>query len=562
MQPEELSAENDSKSSIFMRSLLELLRVAALLFVALVSMNVLSRLRGRPETFYSASSIHVALLEHYPVLAMYAIAAGILLLWYFRLQLRWADVGLEPYRFFAVVLAMALAWNYALMDCNHYFGQWHLADRCLLVLLSVAVWFSPFALIPYLSSLALFQGQFNYPAEGLIPHFWQEKALPMRLLVLFGSCAMLSVGTKYRKWPVLLLILTFVACHYWPSAWSKVEMEWIRHNDLSLVVLSAHANGWRQDLSFEELAQVSNQLAGSSGLAAVSTQVVELAVVMLVLPSVSFRRKRSGSYLPYFTVAILLALAQLHLGIVVFSGVFFLNWLITDIALALLVLTFARSKDEQIRFSATQFIAFLLLVISGSWWIEQTRFSWFETRLCYSYRFEAEFEDGGRQVLPAEVFSPHDFAFTWTVMDFLYPGKQLAVSYGNAADEETMNLVNSARSFEEIFSLEQSHGIVLYSEERVEAMKGFLARFFSNRNKNLEEPSWLDSIQRPCEIISHPKTGDGPRSVAIARIRAIRVTTFFDGSTFDEVRREDLFVVDIPAETQDLESKTSTSESK
>ncbi|MEM7561165.1 MAG: hypothetical protein AAF394_18735, partial [Planctomycetota bacterium] len=87
MQPEETSAENDSKASFFMRPLVELLRIAALLFVSLVLINVLSRLRGRPETFYSASSIHVALLEHYPALALFAIAAGILLLWYFRLQL-------------------------------------------------------------------------------------------------------------------------------------------------------------------------------------------------------------------------------------------------------------------------------------------------------------------------------------------------------------------------------------------------------------------------------------------------------------------------------------------
>ena len=557
MQPKEISAEKDSPPSFFLRTQVELLPTAALLFVSLTLINVLSRLRGRPETFYSATSIHVNLLEQYPVLALIAIAVGILFLWYFRQQLRWADVGLEPYRWFAVVLALALAWNYALMDCNHYFGQWHLADRCLLVLLAIAVWASPFVLLPFLFSLVLFQGQFSFPADGLIPHFWQEKALPIRLLVLIGSCAMLSTVTKHRKWQLLFLMLTFVACHYWPSAWSKVEMGWIQHNDLSLVVLSAYANGWRQDLSFDELAQVSNQLAGFSGLAAVLTQVVELAVVLLVLPANLVRRKLSRACMPYFTVAILLALALLHLGIVVFSGVFFLNWLITDIALALLIFVLARREDEQIRFSAAQFIAFLLLVFSGSWWIEQTRFSWFETRLCYSYRFEAEFEGGGRQILPAEVFSPHDFAFTWTVMDFLYPGKQLAVSYGNAADEKTTSLVNTARSIEEILSLERSHGIVLYDKERVEAMKEFLTRFFSNRNENLEKPSWLDSIQRPCEIISHPRQPNSLSSAAITKVRAIRVTTFFDGATFDEVRKEELFVVDIPAKARGLESGAS-----
>jgi len=435
------------------------------------------------------------------------------------------------------------------MDCNQYFDQWHLLDRAMLASLAMLVWWSPLAVLPFCLVLVAFQGQFHHP-DDLLPHFWTEKNLAVRMLALFSAYHALVLCFGRRRWPFVFCLLLLLATHYWPSGWSKIRLGWLLHNDLSLVSFSSYANGWRSWLSHQQLVSQSQDFGRVSSLAGIFTQVAETSVIFLVwrcktnLESHD-RKNRFGLMVHRWRLpGILVMLALLHIGIWMGSGICFMTWIVVDLLLLGFVLSLIRRNDSSLRFSTTQQICFVILVLLGNRWSENTRFSWFETRACYAYRLEAIDEFGDLRSIPAQTLAPYDFAFTWTVCNYLYPKKQLKLRYGNVTNAFAANEINSLTSVDDFFALEQEKGTVSYQPEKTEQLKQFLRVYFGNLNQRLKN-QWLQKFQRPCEIVSSPRDNAYLGTEKIARVIVKRVTTFYDGNVYSEPRVEKLFEVDI-----------------
>ena len=231
-----------------------------------------------------------------------------------------------------------------------------------------------------------------------------------------------------------------------------MKLRWLLHNDLSLVSFSSYANGWHSRLSHEEIVTLSQQFKPFSVLAGVFTQVAETIVIFLVWRSKKDEQKRSTStqYLGniihrWRLPVILVMLMALHIGIWQHSGICFLTWIVVELLLLGYVWVLIRRDDSLLKFSTIQQVCFIVLVILGNRWCEGTRFSWFETRACYAYRVEALDESENWKSVPAPVLAPYDFAFTWTVCNYLYPEKQLKyLKYGNAVSYTHLTLPTKA----------------------------------------------------------------------------------------------------------------------
>lgn len=489
-----------------------------------------------------------SLLTRVGILWLPVLIAAALILYRGKWNYRWSAVSESvAIRVFVTGVAAVLVWNYALMDCNQYFGQWHLIDRVMMAALCVLVWFSPVAVVPFCLVLVAFQGQFDH-LNGVLPHFWPEKNLAVRMLALFAVYHALVLSFGRRRWPYVFCVLLLLATHYWPSGLSKIKMGWLQHNDLSLVSFSSYANGWQSWLSYPEIVSQSQSFKPFSFLSGVFTQVAETIVIFLVWRNEN--KPESNGRSLWQTIrrwslpCILLMLPALHVGIWVGSGICFMTWIVVDLLLLGFVLSLMRRDDSSLSFSTVQQICFIVLVLIGSRWSERTRFSWFETRACYAYRLEAVDESGDIRPVPAKTMAPYGFAFTWTVCNFLYPEKQLPLVFGNVLNSASVNEINALSSVEELLALEEEKGAVIYDPKKTEQFKAFLKTYFENLNQR-PKALWLDNFQRPCEINSSPRPNAYLGTERVSRVIVKRVTTFYDGEVYSEPREEKLFEVEI-----------------
>jgi len=286
----------------------------------------------------------------------------------------------------------------------------------------------------------------------------------------------------------------------------------------------------------------------------VYTQLAELAPILLAIPLWACWRRKGNDDHPEtirwwvqgISLLILFLAAMLHVGIWVKSGICFLNWIVVDLAIMMLLWNKMRSQNQDVKFTWVHQILFVGLVLSGAKWIEKTSFTWLETRACYSYRLKGVMATGEELPISAKSMAPYDFPFTWTLHGYLYPEKQLAIRYGNARRAEVAIAINQIRSEESLWQLEDETGEVRFDEVKKARYIEFVKRFFQNYNRRGKQ-AWLDFVQRPAEIISSPSSSDFSRQYnkdgKVESIKVERVTTFFDGEKYRELRKEHLFEI-------------------
>ncbi len=453
----------------------------------------------------------------------------VLLRWRRATLPRWEELDAFPGLRTFVLLAMGLlVWDFAFYDYNLYFERWHLVDRALLVACFAAAFSRPVAVLPFLFVLFPVLYQFQYP--GGLPYLFPEKLLPAHVLTLFASYLILVAFDRERRWPLLFGLLTLVAASYWPSGWAKLRMHWLETNAIADVVFAAHANGWLAGVPSEWIVQISRAVALVDLPLRIFTLVLELGVLAML-----FRRG--------VAIGLLGGLVVLHLGIFAVGGILFLNWIVVDAALV--VVLWRLDSERSIRiFRPALFALAVPLTLGGSLWLTTTAFAWFDTRLTYAYRLTAVGESGERYRLSPETFEPYRYPITWNRFGYLYPGRQLPVRYGATGDPEVVLALRQARSLDAIERLERSHGIVRFDPEASARFVDFVRGLVDglNRHPKLRALRWLE---RPSELVSSPWPGSFDGEEKICRVEVSRVTTLYDGTSYREIRREALFPIEI-----------------
>jgi hypothetical protein len=229
--------------------------------------------------------------------------------------------------------------------------------------------------------------------------------------------------------------------------------------------------------------------------------------------------------------------AALHVGIWIFSGVSFLVWIAVDVSF--LALYAARRDHLELFFRPRVAIAAAALMLLSPLWARPPAVGWFDTRLVYTYRFEAVDDQGTRGAFPADALPLGE---AWCARDFpfLIESPSLLVRYGKTNDRVLADRVAVLNATPEALSaLEREAGTVYFDPGQAELFDHLLGDVLRHWNERRGAQHVLSWAAPPRTCLS-PRTSPEPAIETDRRIREIvvyQVAYLLDGEHIREVRR-------------------------
>jgi hypothetical protein len=465
-------------------------------------------------------------------LAGLAVGLGVCgLLRYGALWRKWTayDLG-RQLQCFVTVLASTLAWSFSTYDYNHYYDQGHDADRLLLVVLAVLVGWRPLFVIPFVVQVSAIIWQFNYPIGG---YSVAEQFMLVRVLVLFAAAlVVLSVTAGKRTTEFVYLTCCLIAAHYLCPGLGKLRLNWITHGHINFLTWSAYANGWLGFLEPSKVASFTQWLAWLDWPMRVFTIVAEVGAIL-------FLHRR---VLPVMVIV----WVAFHVGIFAVCGICFWKWIIVDAALW--VCFFRKNHAAmQALCSRTYFVVSIVVIAGGVVLFDPVNLSWYNTRASYTYRFEAIGESGATYDVPVQFFDPYGYQFTLSHFGYLAPGSHMPITWGSTVQRPLADALVEAQSPEDVWALEATYGEVRHSTAKSLQFDAFVAQFVGNANRRGKDVGWWYRLAAPPQLWTFSRGIRYAGQEPIAVINCHRVTSFFDGKRYAEIRTARVRSIDIPA---------------
>ena len=427
--------------------------------------------------------------------------------------------------------AAIAAWRYATYDYNLYFDRAHYADRLLLVALVGLIWYRPIFLLPFVLELSAVVWQLDYPLVG--QHPWTHMHLIMGVLVLSLAAFLLHAATGSRKTAnYVFVLLCLIAAIYWWGGFNKVRMGWLTHGHLYLMTLSAYANGWLGHLPSETVVSYAHFLRWFDWPMIAFTVVIEVLIMF-----VWWRR---------WTVLFSLAgWVAFHLAVFATTGMFFWLWIAMETFLLVWLMRSKLLKEAPV-YTANHLVLSTALVVTGILWTRPTNLSWFDTPMCYTYRFEAVGESGRKYPLPTATFAPYDNAFTLGNFKYLNPDPGVVHIWGVTQHLPTAERLVKIDHPDQALALEAEIGTSIYDPAKAARLDDFIGRFFANFNDRGHKHTALSIVHAPRHLCNTSPHEDFIGQERIERVDVHHVTTFYNGQTYKVVRDHVIHSVPIP----------------
>jgi hypothetical protein len=354
----------------------------------------------------------------------------------------------------------------------------------------------------------------------------------IHLLILFLSFHLFSLATGIRRVDsFVFLAVCFVAAHYWTSGYLKLRGGWLQGSHIEFVLPNTYAHGWLVGLSPDTIGKGTTVLAQLSPFIKVFTLIVECGFAFC------FLHRRAALF--FLSSSILF-----HLGIFLVMGFCFWAWIIVNACLLILIwrrkILSSKRSFGRVGFS----LAFLLIVTSHKW-LNPGKLMWFDARATYTYRIYGEGPSGKEYHLQPRYFQPYDSQFTMGKFGFLSEERTLPVAMG-ATSKEIANALANTGTAGEVLALEKELGTKMSDAGRRERLKAFLRKFVAGVNESTSRKTALRKIQPPRLLLSFGEDGAYQYEEPISRVTVIQVLSFFDGNTYQEIRRKPLLDVEIP----------------
>jgi hypothetical protein len=475
------------------------------------------------EAAYGQPVITLGLIERLlaqPV--MLAVAAG-LGVWRRGLLCRpWPSLDMGgPVRVFVVAVAFMLAWQFSTYDYNFYLDRSHLGDRLLLLALVPLIGWRPIFVLPFLLLCIAVLWQFDLPL-GWGYSLSVHKPL-IHLLVLFAAAFLLRVLDRGRGTDdFVFLACCLVAANYWLPGLGKLALGWGTHGHLYFMVLAAYAHGWLAAWEPQTVVAAAQALSWFDWPMRLATLVVEVGALLFL-----WRRPTAKILLVGWTL--------FHIGVFATFGYCFWEWI--GVNVGLYICFFARGRDRLLPvFTPTHFVLSLLVIGGASLWFKPARLAWYDTRIAYTYRFEAIGGQGGRYELPPLSFSPFLDVFAFGTFRYLGPTSQLVGSYGATSDRPLAEALVQSTTPEQIWALEAGRVQPSFNAR----LAGVLDDFVRRRVTRLDQsrPVVLSWFKPPPVFWTQAHSAVYEGQERIERVEIYRVTSLYDGQRYAEIRRE------------------------
>ena len=414
--------------------------------------------------------------------------------------------------FFCVILV----WDFSFYEYNWYFDQTHLADRILLLLLVPATYFRPFFLIPFLSLALVIIGQF----EVLPVYSIANPEMFLQLILLFICFFIFKILTKkFRFVNFIFLFGCVMATNYIFSGAGKLFKEdWLFYDQINYVMISSYANGWANFLSLEEIEKITTLLGNLNIPLKLFTLFVECGFLFFFL-----RLK--------WTRVLLSSAIALHIGIFIFTGIFFWSWILLHTALLFFVLKEKVFEETKI-FNTRYLLLSMPIILSGLLWNQPVYLVWYDIPFGYSHRYIAETEAGKSYSLSSDFFHPYDYQFTLTRFSYLDKKTRLGTSNGATSRHQIFNFFKEDRTLEELSEFEKSMGSIHYSEDKKVFLENFIKKFVQNKNEAQDKNvGYLSVLKTPDLLwVSKKEEGQVNENEKIAKIIITNSTGYYTES--------------------------------
>lgn len=234
----------------------------------------------------------------------------------------------------------------------------------------------------------------------------------------------------------------------------------MENGHIYLLLSATYTGGWMGFLTPSVFTNITQTVAKSDILMRVFTLVVECGVLFFVC-------RRS------FTLAFLIGWIALQLGIVFISGIFFWKWILMNVSLFILLWQKEHRRIFPV-FTREHFLLSLILISGGLIWYQAHGFSWYDDRINYAYKVEAQGVSGQTCTLTLQFFSPYDFQVALMGLGYLVQEPSLRVIYGAVLDREVADRLVEAKTPEDVLAIEEKYGHNTYWPKRAEQFDNFL----------------------------------------------------------------------------------------
>ena len=511
------------------------IRVGILLGIFLLLQWWLGHASLLPETSYRKAFIFFEIIKHIGLVEILAILFILFIFSSINHKMIWKSWSEFEYsdrlRLFITLIAGVLAWAYSTYGFNYYFKEEHYLDRLSLIVLAAAIYWKPGFVFPFLLLLNAVINQFAYPLG--IGFGRPMDNLLIGILTIFSAAYILNGVFKVRRVnDFFFLTCCLLAAHYWWPGFGKIKLNWITHGHIYFLPLAAYAHGWLAFLEPETIIKFAKFQSWFDWPMLLATAIIEWGALFFIWRRFSVK---------FF----LIGWITFHFAIIANTGYFFWKWMIVEIML--LLMFFRKREKESVAIFKREYFALSILLIGGIiFWFKPAALAWYDTRLSYTYRFQAVGESGTAYDLPPGFFQPYSDIFAFSDFSYITEKPQLTGPYGATASRKTADALLAATSAEQIFALEAQKKPKMIDRQKIKRFDNFFKQYFRNFNHRLGWTVWFNLWQPPPVFLTFPQGQAFQGEERIKKVIVNQITTLFTDNRLVNIRTAMIREIIIP----------------
>ncbi|MGB3799898.1 MAG: hypothetical protein WA952_08765 [Lewinella sp.] len=426
---------------------------------------------------------------------------------------RWRGVDIRhlPAEARALLIAAIGLQTYSLgvLDYNHYFNNWMIADRLLLAGLGILAIGRPLFIPLFVIHLVMMTGQLRQPQ--LIGYDHVHKFIFPHILSLVWCYLAANCFLRIRKPYVLLVPLIMVPLSLWyiAAGIGKLEMDWPNYNSLYNLFAAAVDAGWLEGWSVETKRFLASILEMSPKPLLWLTILIEI-----LFPVLLFANRTTA-------IIVSLTLMIFHLAVYLFSGILFWQWSLLELVFIYFLLF--RKDAVAPLFTWRSRITYWLLLLLLPFAVHIGKLAWYDCGFINSYTFYLVDGEGNESELDATYFSPYDTGFAKNRFYFLSQQKTLANTYGQCNDLELVNVLSEwtagadSANLQRVEAFRNTSGMARYDTAQTTTFKHFLTTFI--QNKNAYDPELISHFSVP----PHMQQADDQRNLQVENLVGLKI---------------------------------------
>jgi hypothetical protein len=155
----------------------------------------------------------------------------------------------------------------------------------------------------------------------------------------------------------------------------------------------------------------------------------------------------------------------------------------------------------------------------------------------YTYRLEAHTDNDQWTTLPTQFFGQYETQFTLNSFGYLVDSLQLGIVWGATRDQTIADALLGAKTLDEILAIEQELGRNEYDLVMANQFETFIANYVHNFNQRQSMTTPFSWLRAPRQVWTFGSDAVFNNQPTIDRVDVYQITSFFDGTEFEEIRR-------------------------